>query len=60
MAKLLCCCVSLLKSEEEVKGLWSRSGLQWEDLAVDRQDLEEFLDRKVISIIMQQNDVSIE
>ncbi len=48
MAEILCCCLSLLKSEEEVKGLWSRSGLQWEDLAVDRQDLEEFLDRKVI------------
>ena len=47
VAKVLCHCVSVLKEEEEVKGLWARCGLTWDDLGKPKEDVEEFLDRKV-------------
>jgi len=47
VAKLLCHCLSVLKGEEEVKGLWARSGLHWDDLGMPKEDVEEFLDRQV-------------
>lgn len=45
-AKLLSCCLSLL-SKKEVKSLWTKSGLHWDDLGMHREDVEEFLDRQV-------------
>ena len=50
VAKVLCHCVSVLKGEEEVKGLWTRCGLTWDDLGKPKEDLEEFLDRQVAKI----------
>ena len=47
VAKVLCHCVSVLKGEEEVKGLWARCGLTWDDLGKPKKDVEEFLDRQV-------------
>ena len=47
VAKVLCQCVSVLKGEEEVKRLWARCGLTWDDLGKPKENVEEFLDRKV-------------
>ena len=47
VAKVLYHCVSVLKEEEEVKGLWTRCGLTWDDLGTPKEDVEEFLDRQV-------------
>ena len=47
MAKLLSQCLAVLKGEEEVKDLWARSGVCWDDLGMQREDLEEFLERQV-------------
>ena len=47
VAKVLCHCVSVLNGEEEVKGLWARCGLTWDDLGKPKEDVEGFLDRQV-------------
>ena len=47
MAKLLSQCLAVLKGEEEVKDLWTRSGVCWDDLGVQREDLDVFLERQV-------------
>ena len=47
MAKLLSQCLAVLKGEEEVKDLWTRSGVCWDDLGMQRENLEEFLEGQV-------------